>query len=338
MNDESASLDRLRQSYAHSINWLWDGVHLVANWFLVTGHRLVVAGLLVALIFLLLAGLELWRPLTRRDVHSLYGMVRFLIVGNLSLIPIAVSVNQLIISRQLSNPSELQSQIEKTAEFRQTTLDTVDRRTAPATPKGFLAEVLDGTRRRVNDLADGIASVDDASARESIEELVCDLSNRLDSAEAVLDRSEMGVVTALETILHVDFAALLNETASVKRTHGDVIPDRMIETFDELIADLQRTNATRGYFKALFIKRELSELSRMLLYTSILGVLTPTLVRQLITELNNPTAIRSFIAVIPLTYAAGLAPLTVLFAYMIRISVLTQQTNAVTPFSMPDQQ
>ena len=78
------------------------------EWFLLDGNRLVIAGGVVILIFGLLSVAEWTGLIPLTDTMPMFYLFSSLIGGNLTLITVVVSINQLLLSREFSSPGELQ--------------------------------------------------------------------------------------------------------------------------------------------------------------------------------------------------------------------------------------
>lgn len=93
----------------------------------------------------------------------------------------------------------------------------------------------------------------------------------------------------------------------------------------------------RQYFKTLYTQTELSYISRTLLYAGVVAeaVLVSTLL-ILTTSRGAPASMSA--AAIPPVAGVGLLPLSVLFAFVLRLATVTQRTAAITPFTTPEQE
>lgn len=90
----------------------------VREWVLLDGNRLVVAGIVLALLFAVVAGVVglQWAPLANEQ--PLFYVFSGLVSGNLTLITVMVSINQLLLGREFSTPGALESQIQDVIEYR----------------------------------------------------------------------------------------------------------------------------------------------------------------------------------------------------------------------------
>ncbi|WP_254763862.1 hypothetical protein [Natrinema marinum] len=101
------------------------------QWLLLNGNRFVIAiGVAVtfgiAYLALTMANVA---PLT--ETQPLFYALSGLVSGNMTLITVVVSSNQLLLSRELQTPDELESEIEATVDYRRE-VEAVTNRAAPS--------------------------------------------------------------------------------------------------------------------------------------------------------------------------------------------------------------
>jgi hypothetical protein len=112
--------------------------------------------------------------------------------------------------------------------------------------------------------------------------------------------------------------------------------DEEIELLSNLIDTLKLFATGRAYFQSLYYKREVAQLSSVLLYVS-LPVIVFISYLLLALDANIIPAVRigplSLLSVFMLfAYTVSLAPYVVLTAYVVRIAAITMQTLAAGPF------
>lgn len=115
------------------------------DWFLLDGDRHLVVALTAAGVFLLLSAVTVSKLAPLEDLQPLFYVLGGLIGGNLTVITVVVSINQLLLSRELQAPPDLQSQIEGIIEYRSDVEDAAGQ-VAPVEPLGFLRLLFENTR------------------------------------------------------------------------------------------------------------------------------------------------------------------------------------------------
>lgn len=135
----------------------------VRDWFLLDGNRLAVAASVLTVIaaFFAVAGLLGWFPMRR--IQPTYYVFSALISGNLTLVTVVVSINQLLLSRELKSPGELESQMENVIEYRKEVEDAAGE-IAPVRPMGFLRLLFENTRREAQRTGGLATYVNDADS------------------------------------------------------------------------------------------------------------------------------------------------------------------------------
>ena len=123
------------------------------EWVLLTGPRSVVT---LGIALLIGGSLGVLYPLGMapfEDVQTLSLVYNGLVVGNITLITVVVSINQLLVSRELRTPGELESQIADVIDYRSEVESATDD-VAPVRPRGFLRLLADRPGPRPSGLAD----------------------------------------------------------------------------------------------------------------------------------------------------------------------------------------
>lgn len=336
----------------------------VGRWLLLTGDRWHVAAALLATVTLLLAGLLAAGVGDVRNAASLTRLFSSLVGGNLTLITVAITINQLILSREFAAPSELRARVEDSLEYRHAVEDVAADEVSPVTPVAFLSFLARSLRHHAErlepELADREASPrpagadddraephrsDDGTAppvsdRESAREVV-DYARTLiaeaDHIESKLD-DRPGGFEVLITVLSADFAADLYGAERLRRHHGEALPDSVVETLDGLVDLLEYMGVARRYFETLYLERELAALSRTLLVVGLPAIAASVLATWIYghptgAELDRPLL---SVVVVGLTGVA-LAPLVVLVAYVLRITTVTRQSTSLLPFTVTEE-
>lgn len=311
----------------------------VTEWALLTGDRIRVALCLIVLcgvFFGLLVTVDLG-PLL--NTQSLFYAYSGLVAGNLTLITVVVSINQLLLSRVLNTPGEHQQQMKSVIEYRSEIEEATDR-IAPVTPLEFLRLLIEGTREDAQRLGgfarDGVVH----EGSEEIDEVVSTLTEQMDRINSLLTESDSGTFSVLSTMFETNYAQQINHLRQLQTEHDTEFADVVHDSIDELIDRLQEIDVAREYFKTIYFQQELSSLSRWLLYAGLPAVAV-ALASLLI--LTVPTAQPVLTAVpldifVPVTVTVGFLPLSVLASFIWRTATVTNLTAATLPFTTPEQE
>ena len=311
---------------------------VLKQWVLLDGNRFAIA-VGVATTFGL-ASLSLTvtnvAPLTATQplLYALSGLVS----GNMTLITVVASINQLLLSRELQSPGELESEIEATIEFRRE-VEAVTNRTAPADPSGFLRLVVESARQDAQRLGGTAAGTVSPAAYDEIDDVVSGLTDEFDRIDRFIQESDTGVFSTLSTMLGTNFAYEVRRLEEVRRAYGASLTEETETAIDDLLDRLRELDIARQYFKAVYLQVELSRLSRYLFYAGLpaVGVTISTLFILAVSggpRFGEPTRAVLF----PLVVAVAMLPLSLLFSYILRLVTVTERTAAITPFTTPEQE
>lgn len=308
------------------------------RWVLLDGDRSAVAVVLSGLLLGFFVALFALNAVPLLDVQALFYVFGGLISGNLTLITVVVSINQLLLSRELQTPGELRTQIRNVVEYRRDVEEATDE-IAPVEPQGFLRLLAEATREEAQRLG-GLARDGAVHAGEDeIETEVSELTERMDRLDSLLRESDEDTITVLSLLLETNYARNINRLRRIKEEYRKELADSAHETIDDIIDRLQEIDVARQYFKSIYLQQELSSLSRLLLYIGVPAVATAVGSLLLLTvPANVPGALFYPAIFLPLSLTIGFSPLVILCSYILRMATVTNLTAATLPFTTPEQE
>ncbi|QLD90301.1 hypothetical protein HWV07_15165 [Natronomonas salina] len=296
----------------------------LSRWVLLGGNRYLVGGGILGLMTLV-ATVPIFTGAVIRNTTPLTYMASALITGNVTLISLVVAINQVVLSQELESPGSLRDEIEATADYRQAALD---RETAPTEPADFLQEILEQTGCRVRSL-EFPEETDDASDR-----LVTDLSEHCRTVSESLESASGDLSAVVLPLLGADYAGSIRDAHRIQSSIDAERHEELSENLEELALDLENLDVARQYFTTAFVKEELAELSRSLLYVGILVVsIAIALLFQLTTYSGPSPPTSELFGLAVLTMMFGLTPLALLIAFVLRIATVAGHIASITPFS-----
>lgn len=303
------------------------------RWLLLDGSRSAVAGVtaLTVLLTTVLFGRSSLAPL--EDVQPLFYLFSGLLGGNLTVITVVVSINQLLLSQELSTPGTLRSQMEGVIEYRRDAESGRDR-VAPVEPEGFLRYLYDGMADQARELADAETAGLDRDASDQIRSIVAKLTDRAATVDDLLEESGTSTFEVLSVTLTTNYATEIMDLRQVK--WNEDIDEDVADDIDEVVHHLENIDVARQYFKSVYLKEELAVLSRNLFYVGIPSVVAVGLGLLVLTASNGAAIPRSQLELlVPVLFTVGLLPLCFLFAFVLRVATVTQRTAAKIPFTTP---
>lgn len=309
------------------------------EWFFLVENRLLVAGGLLAVLLVLFFAVEMASSFSDQGLMPLFYVFGALIGGNFTLITIVISISQLVISQQLGAPGDLRRQIEETNEYREAVEESVGREVAPVTPTDFLRLLLDQAESRLDTVSEELNDVSDTGAHDDLDDLLSDLHLHIGQVHALLSRADVGLFESLSVTLQTNYSHDIYEARNLLSQHGDQYSDDVREAIEDLVVRLQQIDVARQYLKTLYMQDELARISRYLLYTGTPAVVVAILMMHQFAASTqavlDPTTLSTLV---PIALTVGVAPLAVLFAFVLRVSTVSQRTVAITPFTTPIQE
>ena len=304
------------------------------QWLLLEGDRLTVTGVIVAVVFVTTYGLIRWGVLAIGPSSSLPTMLGSGgLSGLLTLLTVALSINQLTLSRLFGSPGSLSDRLEGTIDFRESVEELSGERASPNDPGHFLALVADTLGEEARGLAgeapsgparddDGIgAAFDDFTA--AVADYADDLSDVEDGGTTI------GVLAALLGPAYADNLAVAH---GLRRAHEDELSGPASERLDAVVRLLESIAVARQFFKTIAIQQDLARLSRRLIYTGLAAVLAVVYLTMAYTStaVTVPSAYLPWVVTVVITLL--LAPLAEIASTLLRIATVTMYSVSVGPF------
>lgn len=304
------------------------------EWFLVDGNRLVVSGLLLAVVGVVIWGAVLTglAPLSERT--PVLFLLFALIGGNFTLITIVVSISQFVLSRHLESPGEVRDRIEEMVSYRTEVGRLTGERLLPVTPTGFMLLLFRSIERDARRLEGTDWSDAEEAAGTDVDALLADLADHAGHVVALLEDGEGGLRTALFATLNTDYSRYFYHTYRLREEYGDALPDVAAETLTGLERHIEQVDVARRYFKTVLIQSELSTLTRLLLAIGPpVQILSVVLMLLYTAPDPEPLSRPVLVVVIPAVVTAGFAPFALLTAYIFRLATVVKRTALMYPFA-----
>ncbi|ARS91796.1 hypothetical protein [Natrarchaeobaculum aegyptiacum] len=312
------------------------------QWILFDGNRERVATALLAAVFALLLVLGGVWPIEYQELLSETTMVQTvfntLLSGTILLVSIVVSIAAVGISQELTSLGDQSERVETTMDFQAAIEDHGIVDVSPARPGQFTAVVLRSIKQRANELQElegaGDASSDDY--REDVDRLQADIQSNTEEVLTTLSRVPKGSTDELLTGLNYDSSWQLYQSRRILTKYDDQLTDEERTVIEDIVDTLHKLMVCREYFKTLYYKLELSDLSTTLLTVSLPIIVFITYVLLALDTGLFPDV--SLVGYTPLTvfisfaYTLALAPYAVLTSYILRAATVTKLTPEEGPF------
>ena len=302
------------------------------RWFLLTGNRLV-----VSLVMLLVIGAAFFMvgflgiaTVTKatRVMWYLNGTVN----GLLTLIPITVGVNQIVLSHELGSIQDLYERRKSRTEFRERVENRTGSKVSSPHPATFFGTLLSAISECAGTLQGRAASLETDSeltseVTETAESIIIE-SNR---ANDELSDNDTSMLRTLLVILFYDNTVPFYNIRRLKTDLANA--DAETEELEQLSELFYEIDASRQFLKTLVVEQQLARLSRLLVYTGIPAVTIAVIGIFSYRDIAGLTVPRPLLVVIAGTIIiATLVPLAILGAYVLRVATIARQTAAFGPF------
>ena len=305
-------------------------------WTLLEGSRVVVAALIT-----IAFAVAIWLLIVTGVIHvgadssapSLFASG--LTAGVVTLLTIALSVNQLILSRVFGSPNGLSDRLEGSRSFRDTVEDIADVRTSPNDPAAFLALIGETIEERATSVEESIGESDWSAPEETKEGIRAIGAYGAEMDEELTEQTN--VVGVLDVVLGTNYARNIAAINAIQNQHDEDPPEDIQAGLDAVEELLESVAIARQFFKTLLLQQDFARLSRYMVYTGLFALLS-TITMTLIFRTNAVTVpARILPEVVTLGLVIIVAPLSMFTSYILRAATIAEMTVSVGPFIPPEQ-
>lgn len=304
------------------------------RWLLLEGNRLAVAGGVTAAVLLAFLVVLLWQGaavvVPNSPVNFLFSA---LLTGDLTLLTVVLSINQVVLSRELGAPGRFRRRIGEAIDYRREVESAAGADASPNEPSAFLRFLHEELGAEASALDDEAAAIDDDECRARLRALVGSISRDVVRVNGTLDRAGDRVFTVVSATLATNHADQFREIAAVRRRHADALSAEAAAALGTIQDLLVGVDVARQYFKTVFVQKELAYLSRLLLYVGVPAIVGCGLTLALYNAAADGSVSVAVLGVVATgAFAAGFAPLAVLFAFILRLAWIAQRSSTTAPF------
>ncbi|MXR40553.1 hypothetical protein GRX01_04220 [Halobaculum sp. WSA2] len=312
-----------------------DGVlERVAEWLLFGGDRRAVAACLVVAAAgtvwaLVSVGLLAVGP--DSSVAGVFGSG--LTAGVVTLLTIALSINQLVLSRVFGSINVLVDRLDGSRELRATVESIAGVPSSPNDPGEFLSLIATTLSERAAGLRAPGGDADwDPPARAA--NTLDDIAAYGDSIDDHLEANQR-MNDVLSVVLGPEYALNTAAIRHLRNEHAATIPEGVEAEFRAVDELLESIAVVRQFYKTIAIQQDLATLSRLLVYTGIAALASAVAV----TLVYRTGSVTVPVSTLPLVVSVGIgvvvAPLALFVAYILRAATVARKTVSVGPFVPP---
>jgi len=310
---------------------LWDRA---TDWLLLDGdRRLVAAGITGAFVgaFVVLHTVGLVAVGVDSSVAQVFGSG--LTAGMVTLVTIALSINQLILSRVFGSPNKLANRLQGARKLRGTLEEIAGEPSSPNDPAAFLSMLAKTLSERAT-LARSMVQRDDANPPAAVTDSLADISEYGQSIEAHVE-AETPVTDVLNVIIGPEYAMNMTAVRHLQNAYGESLPADAMEELRSLDELLESIAIVRQFFKTIALQQDFAVLSRLLVYSGLLALLA-SIALTLVYRTDSVTVDPAMLSVlVPLALGVTVVPLAIFSAYVLRAATVAYRTVSVGPFVPP---
>lgn len=319
--------------------------HPVKRWMLLDGERWKVSLVfLVAVAMLLTVIGTVWPFEMRRlvtETNTVQTLFNTLLSGIILLVSIVVSINSVVLSEELGSIGNKRERVSESLMFRNDLEDLTESDVSPAKPAAFLQIIIDTIETNATRLSDIADQSEDDEFEGAVREYVANVVEDTRNASEILENTTFGTFNVLKVGLHYNYSWQIHAARRLQSEYGNALSDDEWEAFDELVEILEFYATGREFFKSLYFKRELSNLSSTLLYVSLPAIIYTSYVLLALDANMIPDVtvlgVSPLLVYVSFAYTVALVPFIVLTVYVLRVVTVSKRTLTSGPFILDQQ-
>lgn len=323
------------RSRIHVLRSATDRARSLRNWLLLDVDRTALTVGLLAVAFVVFLTFDMQAVLDPGDgATPLLWLFSALAGGNFTVVSIVITINQLVLTRELRSPRELFSEFDAVEDYRTAVREETKSDVVPEQPHDFLQVLTDTTRTHAREL-DELAESAPSPVADEASDLRTDVLDDLAPVADELEQTDESMLPALLAILNADFSSSLVHSRWIRETYPEDVSDELDAKLQELETDLEYLDVARQYLKTIWIQEDLAALSRRIAYLGFVAVVVSLAFIAYAAFLQGDPPVVGTAVVLPAAIAIGLAPFALLVAHVLRVATVAEHTVAITPFHSP---
>lgn len=305
------------------------------RWALIDGNRWLLAALLAGFVFSFVLAVGVLDGGIRAAMQSgdpVETVFSGLATGIITGVTLVVTIDQLVLSRQLGPLAEQREQLDESLQFHREVEQLVDG-TSPAEPGRFIAAVVGTIDDRAVALTEAVANAD-GELTAAVEQFVADHEH---DSKLVSQRREARYLrfNALRAALEYDYSHRVHEARRIRREYDDVLTDEQRDVLSELIDALRFLGPAREHIRGLYFQAELVKLSRVILTAAVpaLAISLSAMFFLDAGDLSGTTlGVDNLLLTVTAAVTVSVTPFLILVSYVLRIVTITEQTLTTGSF------
>ncbi|WP_336365212.1 hypothetical protein [Halalkalicoccus salilacus] len=305
------------------------------EWIIVTGNRLLISLFQLVLLAGTLLVVMLLGFIPLQAETPILFLLFALITANFTLISIITSLSQFLLGREVESPNEIRAEMAETISYREDISKTISQSVMPVKPAIFFLFLFANVRDDLESLEQLSSQARTKRAQDELEDLIAGFQTHTDQVVEHLEHPASELKHALFTSVNADYENYAHQAWYLQMEHSDEFTDPVTEQLDQLTDKLEYIVVATRMFQTTFIKSEVAELSRFLLYIGLPVQLSSVIVMLLYTAPASVPLVSSatLTVLIPAVLIAGFVPFLLLSSYIVRLTIIAQRMADRFPFN-----
>lgn len=309
--------------------------HRIKTWMLLTGDRRTMSALLAGIVFASIFALSMWQyeEMFRmfRETDTVQTLLNTLLSGVILLVSVVVSINSVALTQELGSLGTQRERVKESNKFRERLQELLEEHQNPTNPSEILQALLQHISEEAYELQETASNSHNEQFAEEVETYVeKDIFAHIRRINEQFKSQQVGMFDVLIAGMSYDYATQLQLGRRIREEFSDALAEQDEQAMEELFDSLQSFAVVHRYFKTLYYQHETSDLSTVLLYTSLPAILFSSYVLLALDANLFPQIvylqISPLLVFISLAYTVLLVPFIVLTVYMIRLATVTKRT------------
>jgi hypothetical protein len=249
-------------------------------------------------------------------------------------VTVVVTISQLVLSQEMGPLGDQRNRMSGAMEFRND-VEEFFGTTSPPEPQEFLRALVETASERAQTLDGLVSDIEDDDLREDFDQFVESVTGNAEVVSDELDDSQFGGYDVVRSALDFNYGIKIFRGRKLRDDYADSLDEDTREAIDDVLNVLEFFGPAREHIKTLYFQWAIVDLSRSILYITIvaLGVAAGLFVYLDPGSFPGATfGIDNLVWVFSAGIAFATSPFFLLAAYILRIATIAKRTLAIGPF------
>ncbi|WP_336002869.1 hypothetical protein [Halorientalis halophila] len=313
-------------------------------WLLLRANRLVVAGVLTAVVFVcFVVAVTVLPPSFAAQVaagdmiDTLFSTMITVIVTGTTLV---VTIGQLVISQEEGPLGDQRQRMSGSMDARDFTEELIGS-PSPTDPAAFLSQLIGVAAKEARSLRDAVEGTADEEIREEVTTFANSVVGNAETVRDQLEGAQFGSFDVVFAALNFNYGWKIFQVERIANDHAEQLGEREHEILAELKTALSMFAPAREHIKTLYFQWALINLSQMILYAAVPALIISGIMVGVVDVATFPgrtLGVDDITLVVGGAFAVTLLPFMLFVSYVLRILTVAKRTLAIEPLILRESQ